>query len=401
MDGGHQGKDASFARDQQARLDFAYAAIGKVIQQAKRLVTRYYGVAPKYAYFMGCSNGGREAMMAAQRYPAEFDGVVAGNPGFRLSRASVAEAWDTQAFITVAPKDEKSRGVLSEAFSDADLTLVSDGVRTACDGLDGINDGLINNYPACRFDPAVLQCHAGKQSGCLSEQQVSALRKVFEGPKNSRGDALYSSWPYDMGISAPGWRAWKLGSSRDAAKPDALNATRGAESLTRYFMTPPAPGFDVRQFDFDRDLWRVSQTGALNDATSTFMTTFASRGAKLVVYQGLSDPVFSAQDIMNWFDALARDTNEGRSDQRAQWARLFLVPGMTHCGGGPALDDFDPLGAIETWVEHGVAPAYLEAKGEAFPGKRQPICPYPQIAQYRGGDPDHAASYRCIDVNAR
>ena len=299
MDGGHPEKSASFGQDQQARLDFAYAAIGKVTREAKRLVTRYYTNVPAHTYFMGCSNGGREAMMAAQRYPLEFDGVVAGNPGFHLSRAGLAELWDTQAFMSIAPSDEKGRKVLARAFSDADLKLVSDGVVAACDGLDGVKDGLINDYLACRFDPALLQCKAGKQADCLSPEQVRTLRTVFAGPTNRHGEALYSSWPYDAGIASPGWRIWKLGFSQDSEKPDALNATLGAASMTAYFMTPPEPGFNTLAFDFDRDVARLQQIGALNDATSTLMNTYAARGGKLIVFQGVSDPVFSAHDIMN------------------------------------------------------------------------------------------------------
>ncbi|WP_245909645.1 tannase/feruloyl esterase family alpha/beta hydrolase [Sphaerotilus hippei] len=396
MDGGHPEKDISFGNDQQARLEFAYAAIGKVTMRAKQFVTQYYASAPAHSYFMGCSNGGREAMIAAQRYPLEFDGVVAGNAGFRLSRAAVAEAWDTQAFMKIAPKDAKGRPILSEAFSEADLKIVGNGVRDACDGLDGIKDGLINDYGACRFKPAALQCASGKQADCLSKAQVNALDAIFGGPKNSKGEALYSSWPYDTGIASTGWRVWKLGFSKDAGRPDALNATLGSDSLTGYFMTPPAPGFDTLTFDFDRDMSRVQQTGALNDATSTFMNTFSTRGSKLIAFHGMSDPVFSAHDIMTWFDSLTRDTNGGDVTARAKWARLFMVPGMTHCGGGPALDDFDPLGAIEQWVETGKEPSLLAATGEAFPGKNQPLCSYPAIARYQTGDPNHISSYRCV-----
>ncbi len=395
MDGGHQGQDASFARDQQARLDYAYAAIGKVWEQAKRIAGLYYGQPAKYAYFMGCSNGGREAMIAAQRYPTEFDGIVAGNPGFRLSCAAVAEAWDTRAFMSIAPKDAAGRPVLAEAFSPADLKLVGERIAAECDALDGIRDGLVNNHGACRFDPAVLQCPAKGNGACLSEQKVRVLRQVFAGPRNSAGQALYSSWPYDTGIAADAWRAWKLGFSKDAARPDALNATLGAEAMKNYFMTPPDERFDVLAFDFDRDARRVAQTGALNDAVSTYMTTFASRGGKLLIYHGMSDPVFSANDIMRWYEDLAADTDGGDMARTRQWARLFLVPGMTHCGDGPALDNFDPLAAIERWVERKEAPGSIPARGKAFPDKSQPLCPYPEFAQYQGGDANDIRSYRC------
>lgn len=395
MDSGHQGLDASFARDQQARLDYAYAAIGKVTAVAKRITARFYQQQPKYTYFMGCSNGGREAMMAAQRYPTEFDGVVAGNPGFRLSCAAIAEAWDSQAFMSIAPKDAQGRPVLSQAFSAADLKLVGDRVALACDALDGVKDGLINNHRACRFDPKLLQCKTGKQATCLSAGQVAVLLKVFDGPRNSVGQALYSSWPYDTGVAADSWRLWKIGFSNDAAKPDALAATLGADSLKNYFMTPPNNNFDSLKFDFDRDVGRVAQTGAINDAVSTYLTTFKARGGKMLIYHGMSDPVFSANDIMRWYDELQRDTDGGNAETVRQWARLFMVPGMTHCGEGPALNNFDPLAAIENWVERQQAPDAMPATGNSFLGKSQPLCPHPQYAKHMGGDVNDIGSYRC------
>lgn len=395
MDGGHQGLDASFGRDQQARLDYAYAAIGKVWPEAKRIVGQYYQQRPQFTYFMGCSNGGREAMIAAQRYPTEFDGIVAGNPGFHLSCAAVAQAWDSQTFMSVAPKDTQGRSVLAQAFSAADLKLVSDNIAKTCDALDGVKDGLINNYRACRFDPQVLQCKADKEATCLSTQQVNALRKVFAGPRNSVGQALYNSWPYDIGVAANSWRIWKLGFSNDAAKPDALNIILGAESLKNYFMTPADDSFNALAFDFDQDMRRVKQTGALNDAVSTYMTTFKARGGKMLIYHGMSDPVFSANDIMRWYEELQQDTDAGDAEQTRQWARLFMVPGMTHCGEGPALNDFDPLTAIENWVEREQAPDALPANGQSFPGKTLPLCPYPQYAKYLGGDANDIRSYNC------
>lgn len=398
MDGGHQGRDARFAHDQQARLDYAYAAIGKVTTQAKRLIARYYEAEPQHSYFMGCSNGGREAMLAAQRYPTEFDGVVAANAGFHLSRAAVGEAWDTQAFTAIAPKDRQGRPILSQAFTEADLKLVSEGVLKACDGADGIKDGIINNHAACHFKPETLQCKGGKKAGCLTRAQVGALNKIFGGARNSRGEALYSGWPFDAGISAEGWRAWKLGSSLDADKPDARNVVLGSGSLGEYYMTPPTPGFDMLKFDFDRDVARIAQTEALNDATSTYLNSFEARGGKLLIVHGLSDPVFSSSDIMAWYERLGADTDGGLRDKQQQWTRLFMVPGMTHCGGGPALDDFDPLAAVENWVEQGQAPASLPAKGKSFPGKEMPLCPYPKFARYLGGDANSLKSYSCVEA---
>jgi hypothetical protein len=395
MDSGHNGRDASFAVDQQARIDYAYAAIGKVTQQAKYLISNYYGSQIRYSYFMGCSNGGREAMLAAQRYPTEFDGVVVGDPGFRLSKAAIGEAWDTQAFNAVAPKDAQGRPILSQAFTKDDLNLLSNAVLKACDDKDGLKDGMINNYPACHFDPVVLQCKDGQTSNCLPANKVAALHKIFGGAKDSSGKQLYSSWPYDAGISASGWRDWKLGSSLDAAKPDARNIVLGSDSLFRYYMTPAQANGDMANFNFDRDPAKLEEMGALNDAVGTQLSTYVARGGKMLIFQGLSDPVFSSDDILQWYKTTTQNTAQGDLTRQRDWSRLFMIPGMTHCGDGPALDDFDPLAAIQKWVEQHEAPPYLAAKGKAFPGRHMPLCSYPQTAHYTHGNPNQLGSYVC------
>jgi hypothetical protein len=395
MDGGHEGRDASFAVDQQARLDYAYAAIGKVTQQAKYLIANYYNDNIRYSYFMGCSNGGREAMLAAQRYPTEFNGVVVGNPGFRLSRAAIGEAWDTQQLLSVAPKDPQGRPIFSQALTQAELSLVSKAVLAKCDDKDGLKDGIINNYPACHFDPIELQCKEGQSTNCLSAAKVSVVQNVFGGAKDSQGKALYSSWPYDSGIDAPGWRSWKLGSSVDATKPDARNIVLGTDSLFHYYMTPAQNNADMTTFNFDRDTAKIDEMSALNDAVATQMSTYVARGGRMVIFQGLSDPVFSAHDIQKWYEATIANTSHGDMTQQRNWSRLFMVPGMNHCGDGPALDNFDPLTAIEGWVEKNNAPDYMSATGKAFPGKEQPLCAYPQTAHYVGGDSSKLTSYQC------
>ena len=396
MDGGHEGRDAQFAVDQQARLDYAYAAIGKVTQQAKYLISSYYDSQIRYSYFMGCSNGGREAMLAAQRYPTEFNGVVVGNPGFRLSRAAIGEAWDTQVLQAIAPKEASGKTVFSQALTQADLTLLSNAVLQACDDQDGLKDGLINNYPACDFEPSVLQCQSGQTNDCLAVDKIAALQKIFTGAKDSNGKALYSSWPYDAGIDAEDWRKWKLGTSTNPDKPDARNITLGSDSLFRYYMTPAQAEADMMKFDFDRDPAKLDEISALNDAVATEMSTYVARGGKMVIFQGLSDPVFSAHDIQRWYESTIANTSKGDINKQRDWSRLFMVPGMNHCGSGPALDNFDPLTAIQAWVETNKAPESLPASGAAFPGKQQPLCAYPQTAHYTGGDVNKLGSYRCL-----
>jgi feruloyl esterase len=395
-DAGHQGRDtrdATFGLDQQARHDYAQGAVPAVTREATSILTSRYGRAPERRYFMGCSNGGRQGMLAAQRDPLLFDGIVAGNPGFRLSRAAVAQAWDTQAFLRAAPRDAEGQPVLAASLTPADMTLVANAVLDACDGADGLRDGLIQAPASCRFDPAALRCPtAEKTAACLAPAQVEALQTVFGGARDRRGEAVYASWPWDAGIAAPGWRAWKLGTS-PTGRPNALNATLAASSLGYFFLTPPRPDLDLLAFDFDRDTPLTAETAAINDATGTMLSSFAHRGSRLLVFHGNSDPVFSANDITAHWDRLARDN--GGAEALGRFARLFMVPGMAHCGGGPAMEDFDPLAALEAWVERGEAPARILARGAAFPGRTRPHCPYPQQAHYAGGDPERAESFEC------
>ena len=388
-DAGHQGPDASFASDQQARLDYAYQALGKVTTQAKAILARFYGQGPKRSYFMGCSNGGRQGMMAAERYPLEFDGIIAGDPGFRLSRAAVGELWDTAQLTKIAPRDPQGRPIVSQALTPDDLKLLARGALDACDGLDGLKDGLINDPHACRFDPKVLACKAGAKTGCLTAAKISAIKAIFGGAHDSRGRPLYAGWPYDAGVGDMGWRIWKMGSSATGAA-NGINQTMGQDALRRYFVTPQDPAIGPQTFDFDRAVELTAETGAINDPTSTFMTSFVQHGGRLLIYQGLSDPVFSADDIIGWYDKLK---NEAGPPQ--DWARLFLVPGMNHCQGGPATDRFDALAAIQAWVEDGKAPDRLTATGASFPGQSRPLCPYPQVARYKGGDKASADSFAC------
>ena len=386
-DAGHQGQDAAFADDDQARKDYAFNALDKVTVEAKAIVQSYYGRRPDHAYFMGCSNGGRQGLIAASRFPTYFDGVVAGDPGFNLAAAAISQVWDTVAFSRVAPKDAGGRPILARAFSPADLKLVSAAVLKACDDKDGLADGMINDIKACRFSPKPLTCAGQKTDSCLTADQVTALEAVFGGPRTSKGVPLYSSWAYDAGVGDPGWRAWKLGDS-PTAQSNSLNVILGFDSLRRYFTTPPDPGFDLMKYDFDKDPARTRQTSAINDVKEAALPAFAQRG-KLLIYQGGSDPVFSVNDIVRWYEALAKGGDV------SGWARLFVVPGMAHCVGGPSTDQFDPLTAMEKWVEEGRAPERMVARGQSFPGVTRPLCPFPKVARYVSGDVKEELSFAC------
>jgi feruloyl esterase len=382
--------DSSFAVDQQARLDFAYQAVERANRAAKRLVSRYYGRAPEYAYFMGCSTGGREAMLAAQRLPLEFDGVVAGNPAFNLTRIAANQVWSLQTVTRVAPRDANGRPQLYKAFTDPQLQAVADAVTAQCDSLDGLADGMINDFQACDFDPASLQCTAASSSSdqqCLSDRQVDALKDIFGGARNSQGEPLYGEFPFDTGIATAAWRGMHLGTE---TRPPA-NAFLGRDTLRMFAMTPANPDLDPLLFDFDRDMPATAETAATNDAVATLHSSFAGNGGKLIVYHGLSDQGMATGALTQWYEALTPRGGDGPQS----WARLFLVPGMTHCGGGESTDQFDMLTAIQAWVENDDAPERVIAAGKAFDGITRPLCPYPQVARYDGGDPGAEESFAC------
>ena len=238
-DAGHQGATPEFGLDPIARVDHAYAAHDRTATIAFTIVARYYGRAPDRKYFVGCSGGGRQGMMFAQRYPAYFDGIVICAPAMSVSSgATIAAAWDTQTFLSVAPTNADGQRVLSQAFSDADLALVARGITAACDAADGATDGTVLRPDACRFDPKRLQCAGAKDANCLTSAQVGAIERAFGGPRDSSGRALYVGQAWDPGIAAPGWRQWKLGSSQTGT-PNAANATLdGRRARTRILHAP-------------------------------------------------------------------------------------------------------------------------------------------------------------------
>jgi pimeloyl-ACP methyl ester carboxylesterase len=379
-DSGHQGAvfDASFMADQEAALNFAQASVGKVTMAAKAIIERYYGRLPARSYFVGCSTGGREGMVAAQRYPAEFDGIVAGAPAMRTGQSNIGLAWANHSFAQIAPKGENGKPDPARAFSPSDRKLVTDAIIEACDGKDGLKDGMIFDVRQCRFDPASLACSGAKTDACLAPAQASALAKAFAGPRNSRGAAVYSAFPWDSGVAAT-----------NVAIPGIL--TTGAKSP----VGPPV--YETINVDQIED--RVNGDGMnrlQSTANWTNLNSFFRRGGKLLFYHGVSDPWFSALDTIDYYERMAASSG-GVAAVRANASRAYLVPGMGHCGSGAAtLDRFDLLQAAVDWVENGKAPDSVIATGPAFPGRGRPLCAWPQYAAYKGeGNPDAAASFEC------
>jgi feruloyl esterase len=374
-DTGHSatGFDATFLGEQEAALNFLYQANIKVTAVAKRLVAQYYGKAAHHNYFVGCSTGGREAMMMSQRFPEEYDGIVAGAPAMRTNYSNLGLRWVTVALNAVAPKDAQGRPQTRQALSDGDRKLIIDGVLKACDALDGTKDGLIFATQSCRFDPALLACPGAKTDSCLTAEQIGAVKKAMAGPKASDGRQVYPGYYYDTGITTARGLPGVLVAPLIPEGP-AISATMNVDAEA-------AQAHDARAMLGDTDAW-------------TNLSTFRGHGGKLIFFHGVSDPWFSAQETVRYYEQLSKDNGPTPVQD---WSRLFLVPGMGHCAGGEAtLDRFDLLDPIVQWVEQKRAPESTVATGASMPGQSRPLCPYPAFAHYSGsGDDKSAASYRC------
>lgn len=411
-DGGHvaapgQHFDGSFGMDPQARIDYGYNALGSLTPLAKKMVAQYYGRAPGRSYYAGCSKGGQSGMQAAARFADQFDGIIAGNPGFNLPKAAITQLFDNQQLASVDPD-------LTKAFAPRDMALVASRILAKCDALDGAADGIVHDQAACRtafnFDADVPQCAAGAapDGNCLSARQKSALKAMMAGPKTAGGEAIYADWPWDPGIAGSDWRGWKT----------FVNPTLAPVSMATVFSTPPTPGVVAfspaaarywKDFEASRghDLihatdatFTVSSMGFMSPPGLERLGTLKRR-AKLLVYHGAGDGVFSVNDTIRWYDTLRA------ADARASdYARLFVVPGMNHCGRGPATDRFDAFAALVDWVEKGVAPQQIVAtvdphnpdKPAAWSADRsRPLCAYPAKAVLRTGatDLENAASFIC------
>lgn len=425
-DGGHKtindGTPAGgslFGVDPQARIDYGYNAVGEVTKTAQTIISRHYDSAAKHSYFVGCSNGGRQAMVAASRFADLYDGVIAGNPGLNLPQAGIQHAWDNQQFAKVAPQ-QNGRPMIGSAFSLADMGLVSKAVLDQCDALDGLADGLILNSAACQaqFNPDthLPSCNGAKDATCLTGEQITVLKDVFGGPKNSQGEQLYASWPWDAGVGEFGWRLWKLEifPGPDPTIPTSIISTMGGAALPYIFMTPPVQvsgaghglidyllGYN---FDTDapgifrsNDVYKESSMSFMTPPKPTDLSKFNAKGGKMIVYHGVSDPVFSVNDSIQWLENLHK-----ADAKAADYARLFTVPGQNHCSGGPSTSQFDMLSALVNWVENGKAPDQIVAKASAGSPlaatvDSRPLCAYPQYAQYNGsGDPKVASSFSCV-----
>ncbi|SMQ72054.1 feruloyl esterase [Devosia lucknowensis] len=419
-DAGHDGaahpeaglaSGAKFGFDPEARSDYGYGAVMKLNPVATGIVEDHYGEEIAFSYGVGGSNGGRHAMVQATRSPDAFDGILAGYPGFNLPRAAVQHAWDVQSFKAI-------NGDIRKAFPPEDLTIVGDAIVAACDGLDGLEDGIIADTPACQatFDIATLACEADATENCISPAQVEALRRIHAGPTNSAGEALYTNWAWDRGLATGDWRFWKLESPIQPWDNLPLIATMGASSLAMIFSNPPVDvagdPASLEQFlldyNFDTDATVTATDAAFQESPVEFMTPtdmddptmaeFREAGGKMIVFHGVSDPVFSVMDTIGWYERLDANSDGNAED----FALLYTVPGMGHGPGSPATDKFDAFTALVDWVENGTAPTHLVAEvtpdNQYIPemiGITRKLCPHPAIPRFTGTDEMSHESFTC------
>jgi feruloyl esterase len=370
-DTGHKGGNALFAIDHPEKLvDFAHRAVHEMTVQAKALITAYYNRGPRLSYWNGCSTGGRQGLMSAQKYPEDFDAIVAGAPA---NYQTHLHAWDLSVSVPVL-KDPSS------AVPAAKLEMVTRAVVNACDARDGVADGVLNNPAACAFDVAALQCKAGDAADCLTAPQVAAMKRVYEPARTGGGHVVFPGkalgseagfTPYVGGQQAPGI------------------------SVGSFQVAYNNPKWDPLTFDLNRDLPVVDdKVGSIVNAVNPDLRPFKARGGKLILYHGWNDTAISPGNAIDYYSSVLKRMG-GRQDD---FIRLFMAPGMNHCGGGVGPNQVNWMAALERWREAGVAPDRIDAYRVTNNrvDMTRPLCPYPQVAQYKGtGSTNDAANFVC------
>jgi feruloyl esterase len=373
-DTGHEGGSASFALGHPEKLvDFGYRAVHEMTVASKTIVAAFYGDGPRLSYWNGCSAGGRQALKEAQRYPEDFNGIVAGSPGINWTGRSTQAVWIAQA----NHKDEAS------TIPPAKFPVIHAAALEACDAGDGLKDGIIEDPTRCKFDPKVIECKGADSPSCLTSPQVETARKIYASVTNSR--TKEEIFPGHEPGSELGWNTM--------AGPQPLGL--GLDLFK--FIVFKNPDWDYKTFDFDNDvaLTAKADNGVMN-ALDPNLKAFLGRGGKIVQYHGWSDPQISPLSSVRYYNTVL-DTMGGAAKVTDSY-RLFMVPGMAHCGGGEGTSTFDMLTAVEQWVEAKKAPDQILASRirDGKVDRTRPLCPYPQLAKYKGsGSIDDAANFAC------
>ena len=389
-DTGHRGAgdDYSFGKDHPEKaIDYFYRAIHETAINAKAIIQAFYGGGARYSYFDSCSNGGREALMEVQRYPADYNGVVAGAPSNFRTHLQIEMVWLSEA-LSAEPGSH---------FAASKLPAIEAAALAACDARDGLKDGVIDEPQKCNFNPSVLLCKGPETDACLTQPQVTALAKIYSGPRTSRGEQVFPGYePGGETGGANAWASWITGT--DARQGSSVVRAGG---FFASFLDPD-PRWNVGHFNFDRDVKALDDSrAALTNATNPDLSPFRDRGGKLILYHGWSDAAVPPLSTVNYYGQVLAKMGQKAAD----FSRLYMVPGMQHCGGGPGPNSFrEPItAALERWVENDMAPDALIAtkyKVEGNPAsgaaRTRPLCPYSQAARYKGsGSIDDAANFTC------
>ena len=375
-DTGHEGDgmDASFALGHPEKvIDFGYRAVHEMTVKSKAVIAAHYGTAARRAYWLGCSSGGKQGLKEAQRYPLDYDAIVAGAPGNAWTHLMASGVWMAQA----THKDPAS------SIPPAKFAVMQDAVLNACDALDGVKDGVLEDPRRCRFDPGTLACTGEDAPGCLTAPQLQAARQIYAGPRNPRtGNQIYP------GLEPGGERGWML----IAGPPAPL----GVYVSHFKFLVFKDPAWRYTSLDFDAHIAladRLDQNTI--NTTDPDLRPFVKRGGKLLLYHGWSDQLLAPRNTINYYDSVVATVGAA---QVRDAVRLFMAPGVGHCAGGDGPSSFDALAALDEWAEQGRAPARMTAS--RFRGgkvdRTRPLCAYPQLAEYKGtGSTDEAGNFVC------
>lgn len=400
-DTGHTGAgtDAAWALGHPEKvIDFGHRGIHEMTRVAKAAVQAFYGTAPQHSYFAACSDGGREALMEAQRYPQDYDGILAGAPANYWTKLLSTAVVDTQA-LTLDP---------ASFIPAAKISAISAGVLAACDEIDGVQDGILNDPRQCHFDPASIECKAGEESDkCLTGPQVAALKKLYAGPHDAQMHEVFPGFLPGAEGGEGGWAQWITG----PAPNKSLIALFGLGYFSN--MVYGKSDWDYKTFTLEAGLKAAEdKTASALNATDPDLKPFQARGGKLILYHGWNDPAIPALNSINYFESVIGKMGRENVDS---FLRLYMAPGVQHCGDGPGPDSFGQVGdwaqvdprhsayaSLQQWVEKGVAPAEIIATKYASndPGHRvqmtRPLCAYPLAAKYKGaGDTNDAANFVC------
>jgi feruloyl esterase len=393
-DTGHDAADPNWGRDRAKEIDYGHRGTHVTAVAAKAVTAAYYGKPAAHAYFNGCSNGGRQALMEVQRYPGDFDGVIAGDPAtgtpMQAGRAVVTQRMLSSP-ASYLPKDK--------------VELLAASTLAACDAVDGLADGLISDPRPCTFDPSVLVCAGADGPACLTAPQLATVQTIYAGLTDPAGRPYAAPFPKGHEGGPSGWRGWITGDEPPVAQPDGTLAFAGRgpagyalmESNFRFLaLDDDAPGFTWRSFRFPADLPRLATMTQILSPLDPDLRPFASGGGKLLVYHGWADPGISALGTLRYVEEATRMAGGQAAADR--FLRTYFVPGMHHCSGGPGVDRFDMLTQLEQWVERGTAPTRVVASRvvEGAVVRSRPLCPHPQAAAYSGtGSIDLAESFVC------